>query len=97
VVANLRESGARRSRWVALALSICLGGCGRPEVVPNTPVELNDVPQAVLTAAKKKFPDAKVTTACKTPSGDFELYSQTKRGKLHLLTVSESGQIIDAE
>ena len=87
----------RRSQWAALVLAACFSGCGGPTVVPNTPVTLKEVPAAVIKAAEKKFPDAKVTTACKTPSGDFELYSQTRRGKLHLLVVSASGQILESE
>ena len=86
-----------QTRSAAIVLAACLGGCGGPTVVPNTPVTLKEVPAAVIKAAEKKFPDAKVTTACKNAAGNFELYSQTKRGKLHLLVVSESGQILEAE
>jgi hypothetical protein len=84
-------------RLPALLLFVCLSGCGGPTVVPNAPVTLKDVPPAVLAAAKKKFPDVKITTATQTPTGNFELSGQTKKGKLHELVVSSSGEILESE
>ncbi len=82
---------------VALPLVMSLAGCGGPKANPNIAVAVEDVPQPILAIAKKQFPDGKVITACKTPAGNFELYSQTKRGKLHLIVVSESGEIKETE
>ena len=76
----------RAPRLAALVLAASLAGCGgAPAAMPNTPLALDEVPKEVLAAAKKRFPDSKVTTACKNLAGDFELYTQNKRGKIHLL------------
>ena len=82
---------------VIALLAALFGGCGRPEVVPNTPLEVKDVPAVVAKAAIKKFPDTKLKTACKTPEGNYEIYTQSKRGKTHLVVVSETGEIVDSE
>jgi hypothetical protein len=88
----------RAPRLAAFALAASLAGCGgRPAAMPNTPVSLDEVPNEVLAAAKKEFPDSKVTTACKNPAGDFELYSQNKRGKIHLLIINPSGEVLESE
>jgi len=82
---------------LVLALVVCLAGCGGPKVVPNAPVTLKEVPPAVLKVAQQKFPDVKFTSAWQTPAGDYELSGKTKKGKLHELVVTASGQVLEAE
>ena len=83
-------------RLILLAVVVC--GCGeslgegKKQVVP-----MDQVPPAVMKAAKDKMPDIKFDSVLKTSKGLYEVRGKASNGKIREVEVNESGEVVAVE
>lgn len=98
---------ARHSAQIALML-ICsslglFAGCdSETRGLARRPVEISDVPDDVMAAAKKKLPDVEFADGWKNldKAGklhSYEIRGRNKNGKIREVRVSPTGEILEVE
>ncbi len=84
-------------RWLLLLLVIACG-CGQTsEKSRKEIVRLEDVPPAVVKAARDKLPGVQFDSALRMPNGVYEIRGKGKNGKIQEVEVSESGEVLAVE
>jgi hypothetical protein len=85
-------------RWSILLAVLLAIGCERhAEPRHKDVVPLEQLPEAVMKAAKTKLPDIKFDSAWKTTDGAYEVRGKAKSGKIHDVRVSEVGDILEVD
>ncbi len=83
---------------VVLLWALLLGGCAKTgKQADETVVALDQVPAAVMAAAKKELPGVKFNTAWKTESGAFEIRGKTPEGKIRDVQVTATGDVLEVD
>ena len=89
-------------RWISIAaLALATAGCGGGDdddvARAKTPMAMDQVPPAVLAAAKKAAPDLTFFSAARETSKGrelFELKGKTKSGKVKEIEVTPDGVVL---
>jgi len=82
---------------LALALTLLLvAGCGERTPTGEN-VDLDKVPEPVMTAAKEKLPGVKFEQAWKTPGGEYEVRGKGKNGKVRDIRVKPDGTVVEID
>ncbi len=97
----------RRLCLVSLFALMCLAlpGCGEPERARNLSrrtVEIGDIPEPVVAAAKKQLPDVEFADAWQNMDRDGKLHSyeirgKNRNGKTREARVSPEGVVLETE
>ncbi len=85
---------------LSLALSwLALTGLVRAADKHEPPIPLEDLPQPVLAAVKKRFPEAKLQNAIKDTEGDHTFFEVTLKNKAHEVYVvcDPDGKIVEID
>jgi hypothetical protein len=79
-------------------LIVFLTGCSKG-AAPKTKsaVAMDEVPAAVMAAAKKKEPDVTFNKVLKTPDGIYEVQGKNKTGKIVEVEANEKGEVLKVE
>jgi hypothetical protein len=88
-----------RAPWPAAAC-LLLFGCGGETFEPEEVVPLDQVPPAVIEAAKKALPDVTFDGAWKEKEGDgvaYEVRGTTARGRTRDVKVSPTGEVLEVD
>ena len=83
----------RRLTMLAVAVLMGCGGAERQKV----PVELTDVPEAVMKTAREKLPDVDFTAAYRKADGTYEVRGRMKSGKIREVGVKADGTFVELE
>jgi hypothetical protein len=94
-----------RREFLGVATAALIAGCSDAERKPKFGrriVQLTDVPETVMEAAKRELPDVEFTDAWKNVDQDGKLHSyeirgKNKNGKTREARVSPSGEILETE
>lgn len=82
-------------RFLLIALSAAILGCGKPAVTQiKGNVPLDQVPAAVLKTARAKDPSVRFNEAIKRADGIYEVQGKNAKGKLIRVEVKESGEFV---
>jgi hypothetical protein len=82
-------------RFLSIALSIMILGCGKPAVTQiKANVPIDQVPAAVLKTARSKDPSVRFNDAIKRADGIYEVQGKNAKGKLIRVEVKESGEFV---
>ena len=85
-------------RYTMLLLLALVCGCGgEKRATGKVPVPFDQVPEAVLKAAKEKLPDVQFNKAMRKPDGVYEIQGKNKQGKVREVEVSPSGEVVGVE
>lgn len=84
-----------RQLAIALMLAVLVAGCGK--AAKKEPVALDQIPENVISVAKKEMPGVTLQRAMMTPKGDYEILGKDKKGKTHEIYVSPQGVVTGRE
>ena len=85
-----------RSVVIMLAMTLLfVVGCESKPKGEN--VELDKVPEPVMTVAKEKLPGVKFEQAWKTPGGEYEVRGKGKNGKVRDIRLKPDGTVVEID
>ncbi len=90
----------RRAFLAAVPVLLTPLGCGEREPDPEQWVAIDDVPEPIISKARKELPDIKFTRAWKVQRAGkdaYEMRGLTKNGKTREIMIGVDGKVIEIE
>ncbi|HEV8071240.1 MAG TPA: hypothetical protein VGP76_26230 [Planctomycetaceae bacterium] len=79
----------------ALVALVALVGCAQSPAA--APIPLDQVPPSIMKISQEKLPDVKFDRAVKKADGGYEISGKDKKGKVHDVDLTATGEVTEVE
>ena len=82
---------------IFLAALFLVVGCAPKEEPKKEAVQLDQIPENVMTVAKEKLPDVTFDRAVRKRNGEYEIMGKGKDGKVREIDITPSGEVTETD